>query len=366
MKMITLDEFKTRAKIVHGDRYDYSRIVYVNNYTKVEIICSIHGSFWQDPRHHYKSGCKQCADFEKSQTQQEFIENADAIFDSLYDYSFVRYKNQTTKVDIICPFHGIFSQIPKSHLNGHGCRKCYDAKPKLHAHTKETFAEIGNQVHGGKYDYSKVIYTYNKAPVEIICPIHEEFWQTPNYHMNGGGCPRCTKRLWKLTTEIFIGRANRIHDFRYNYSRVVYENGASKVEIICPTHGTFWQVAQDHLSGHGCHKCFSTVSHMETEWLDLLNIPPDQQHRNVYLNISGKKFKVDGYNNGVIYEFYGDFWHGNPETHNPRDINQANKKSFDTLYKDTIKREESLQKAGYKVVSIWESDWIELKKKMQK
>lgn len=59
----------------------------------------------------------------------------------------------------------------------------------------------------------------------------------------------------KLTTEEFIEKARKIHGNKYDYSKVVYVNSQTKVCIICPIHGEFWQRPNDHLNGYGCNKC---------------------------------------------------------------------------------------------------------------
>lgn len=123
--------FIEKAKIVHGDKYDYSLIEYKNNYTKIKIICPIHGIFEQIPYAHTsnKSGCPKCG-LEKSSKKQrlsyeKFIEKAKIIHGDRYDYSLVEYINAKTKIKIICPIHGVFEQIPDNHLRkNYGCPKC--------------------------------------------------------------------------------------------------------------------------------------------------------------------------------------------------------------------------------------------------
>lgn len=121
------------------------------------------------------------------------------------------------------------------------------------------FVSKARLVHGNKYDYSKVEYVNYKTKVCIICPIHGEFWQTPNDHLSKKGCPSCggTKRL---TLEEFIAKANDIHNNFYNYSTSAYKNSKTKIEIICPKHGSFFQTPNDHLSGKGCPLCKSEKS----------------------------------------------------------------------------------------------------------
>lgn len=126
-------------------------------------------------------------------------------------------------------------------------------------YTTETFIGKARELHGDKYDYSKVEYINSQTKVCIICPIHGEFWQTPNSHLNGNGCPSCSG-LKKRTTETFIAKAREVHGDKYDYSKTQYINKRSKVIITCPEHGDFEQCANNHLRGQGCPKCGELIA----------------------------------------------------------------------------------------------------------
>ena len=152
------DLFINKAKKVHGDKYDYSKVDYVNSQTKVCIICPEHGEFWQTPAEHVRGkSCPLCANIKRGSkkrlTIEEFINKAKKVHGNKYDYSKVEYKNASTKVCIICPEHGEFMQIPMAHINGEGCPKCAGKMLKT-----EDIIKKFKQVHGWKYDYSKVEY----------------------------------------------------------------------------------------------------------------------------------------------------------------------------------------------------------------
>ena len=121
----TKEQFIKEAKSIHGDKYDYSLVNYVNNNTKVKIICPIHGAFEQTPNKHIirKHGCDLCGGTATKSTEQ-FIEEAKSIHGDKYNYSLVNYVNNFTKVKIICPIHGIIEQLPMNHLSGYGCKYC--------------------------------------------------------------------------------------------------------------------------------------------------------------------------------------------------------------------------------------------------
>ena len=121
--------------------------------------------------------------------------------------------------------------------------------------TTKEFIEKARKIHGDKYDYSKVNYTKNNVKVCIICPEHGEFWQRPDKHLAGHGCPNCCKTGIKSNTDDFIKKSREIHGDKYDYSKVEYINNRTKVCIICPEHGEFWQTPNSHLNGNGCFEC---------------------------------------------------------------------------------------------------------------
>jgi len=123
---LTTEEFIKKAKKVHGDRYDYSKVNYTNNRNKIIIICSEHGEFKQAPQKHLNGqNCPTCTGNVKL-TTADFIRKAKEKHGDKYDYSKTEYKTQKFKVIIICPEHGEFEQNPSAHLYGHGgCPKCH-------------------------------------------------------------------------------------------------------------------------------------------------------------------------------------------------------------------------------------------------
>ena len=142
----------------------------------------------------------------KKLTTEKFVEKARKVHGDKYDYSKVEYKNAHTKVCIICPIHGEFWQIPNDHLNGSGCQKCKINKIiSIKKMDGKKFIEKARKVHGDKYDYSKVEYINSKTKVCIICPEHGEFWQKPNYHINNkSGCPSCSQSHLENDTYSFL------------------------------------------------------------------------------------------------------------------------------------------------------------------
>lgn len=193
-RRMKLDEFIKRAKEVHGDKYDYSKVEYVNCETKVCIICPKHGEFWQTPHVHLNGhGCPKCK-FEKLSKEQfaigkiEFEKIKEKNKDFL-DYSLSEYKGMHTKILVKCLKCGkIFWQEPDAQKRGNKCPYCA-GKNK----TTKDFIEQAKKIHGNKYDYSKSEYIKAKTKTCIICPEHGEFWQTPDKHLRGQGCPICSE-----------------------------------------------------------------------------------------------------------------------------------------------------------------------------
>ena len=167
-----------------------------------------------------------------------------------------------------------------------------------------------------------------------------------------------------LGTECFIQRATIKHENRYDYSQVEYKNLVCAVKIGCPVHGLYYQKPREHLAGNGCPLCAGTaISKISQEWLTQLNIPDlKREHR---ITVEGKLFFVDGYDPATqtVYEFYGDYWHGNPKVFDSSLVNKSLDKTFGELYNFTMIREDLLQKIGYRLITIWESDYHEVRKK---
>ena len=251
----TTEQFIKEARQVHGDKYDYSKVEYINAHTKVCIICPEHGEFWQEAHEHLNGkGCRKCAKCYKP-TTEEFIDQCKKVHGDKYDYSKVEYTDSKTKVCIICPIHGEFWQTPQHLLEGHGCQRC----TARYYFTQEEFINETKKIYGDKYDLSKTKFINFTTKITFECPIHGKQTVLPHNFLKGKGCPKCakkrgaSKRIMGLSK--FINLATEIHNNKYDYSKVEYVNSTTKVCIICPEHGEFWQRPTDHLHGHECPKC---------------------------------------------------------------------------------------------------------------
>ena len=247
-KVENTTSFIEKANLIHNKKYNYDLSDYINSQSKIEITCTIHGSFWQSPNNHLKgAGCPDCGVqsrvLKRLSNTQDFINKASIVHSNVYSYEFSKYVNKTQKVEITCPIHGNFHQRPNDHLNGSGCGECASKsrKSKLSL-TIDNFIEKSIKFHMYKYDYSKVNYINGKTKVTITCPIHGDFSQMPYHHIKGVGCPGCAITGFdknkpailyylKITTDnnqvlYKIGITNRTVNERFSLTDL------SKIEIV--------------------------------------------------------------------------------------------------------------------------------------
>jgi hypothetical protein len=263
----TQTQFVEEAKKIHEDKYDYSLVDYIDSQTNIDIICKIHGKFKQTPNNHLRGkGCKKCATKKISENQKkskdEFIEDARKIHGDKYDYSKTDYINAKIKITIICKDHGEFKVEPSSHLSGTICNKCAIWKRvQSQKFTKEEFIQKCKNIHGNKYDYSKVNYTNSQAKIQIFCYKHKIYFeQMATKHMNGAGCVKCaietTCLSTRLSKEEFIKRAQKKHDNKYDYSEIEYKNAETPIKLKCENNHVFYQNPNNHVRfGYGCPFC---------------------------------------------------------------------------------------------------------------
>lgn len=339
----TISEFIEKSNKIHKNKYDYSKVKYINGYTKVKIACPIHGEFEQTPSKHTnsKQGCRKCF-FEKNHNDQrkdvkDFIKESKKIHGNKYDYSLVNYKNGRTNIKIVCPIHGIFEQAPSNHLQGKGCKYCGGTA----AIDTNIFIEKSKLINGDKYDYSLVNYKNSATPIKLICPEHGEFEQLPNNHLSKEqGCFKCLDKVFDL--ESFIEKSNLIHNNLYDYSKVDYSKSNSKVKIICPIHGEFEQTPASHIRGSGCHSCGHINSKQEKEITSFLKSLSIEIIENSRLIIPPYELDIyiPSYKIGI--EFNGIYWHS--DKHRDKEYHLNKTKECDKL--------------GFKLIHIFEDEWI--------
>ena len=215
--------------------------------------------------------------------------------------------------------------------------------------SNDKFIREAQSIHHNKYDYSKVEYANNKTKVCIVCPEHGEFWQTPSDHLNGKGCPQCAGNV-RCDKDTFIEKAKHIRNDRYDYSKVEYVNAHTKVCIICPEHGEFWQTPNNHLNGNGCPLCknrkiggvlrdtiedFTKKSNEIHEITDCLKaLLPQQWNRDIDVYIPSLNLGI---------EYNGLHWHserlGKDKNYHLDKLNKCNEQ-------------------GIKLIQIFEDEWV--------
>lgn len=292
-----------------------------------------------------------------------------------YDYSKVVYINDTTPVLIGCSVHGEFEQRPGNHLQGMGCPKCgFRKRAQGKTLTQAQCLERFKDAHESRYVYDKVVYKGQHTPVVIVCEKHGQFEQTPAVHWNGMGCPLCGRdrntEAQRMTNDEFVARARRIHgDDTYLYDETNYVRGHDKVVIRCKTHGRFEQDPYNHLAGFGCRQCTPVgYSKAAVEWLTFMSlyrgIPIQHAGNGGEVTVPGTLYRPDGYSEGCAWEFDGDYYHGNPTYYASADPFPHSKTgtTFGDMFARTVKKRQDLVARGLVVVSIWESEWKRAKR----
>ena len=317
-KRLTKEEFIERAMLVHGDKYDYSKVNYVDAHTKVCITCQEHGDFWQMPYSHLNGkGCAICGR-EKTVncnrlSQDVVIEKMIATHGNFYNYSKFVYVDMHTKGVITCPIHGDFLQSAHEHISGQGCPIC-SGKQKW---TEEMFLGMAHEKFGSKFIYHHNFVGSNTI-TKITCPIHGDFYTSPRNHLRSSfGCPKCAydhfakKQTYSL--DLFIQKAKNKWGDTYDYSMINesnYINTKNKVPIICHKHGLFWQNPNNHLNGHGCPHCKRSLGEDKVAlFLYTHKIKYETQYifNNNNILCTNNYFRVDFYlpENNTIIEYNG-------------------------------------------------------------
>jgi len=189
MKKIRTAEFIQKAVNVHGDIYDYSLVEYNGHNFPVEIICSVHGNFFQKPAYHIRkrSGCSQCYRDSQKYNKNTFFKMAKLKFETNFEYG--EYFGYREQINIVCKKHGSFVTTPSVHLLGDGgCKQC--RSEKISIPIADWVARF-NAHHYNRYDYSQNTKIVSDQKIIAVCSDHGEFYPIPNNHVKGHGCPKC-------------------------------------------------------------------------------------------------------------------------------------------------------------------------------
>lgn len=202
-------------------------------------------------------GCWRVSKGRNMLTKEQWVEKAKEIHGDRYDYSESNYLGNQQFLRIGCNTHGMFTQKAGVHLQGSGCQQCgWTLAGSAHKVDFDVFVSQAREKHGEQYEYLESTYIGATDLMTIVCKDHGEFSQKPIQHLAVvTPCAKCRGKMYTL--DDFITKANSIHgEGTYDYSKVIYERGKKKVEMVCPTHGSFWQTPHNHTAGkHGCPAC---------------------------------------------------------------------------------------------------------------
>lgn len=248
-----------------------------------------------------------------------------------------------------------------------GCPKCaLQARSDSQIRSWQQFLHQAKEAHGNAFTYHNEMNRDNYGNSHLVdrtcnkCNTREE--QSIASHLGGNGCKTCSGKR-KHTIESFIERSKKIWGAdKFNYDDAVYVNNKVPIKLTCNKGHKFQTAASNHFNKKGCPHCAMKkfVSAGETEWLDSLGVP--KENRNVWITINGQKFNVDGLMGMTAYEYYGDFWHGNPERFPSDSVNQYSGMTMAELFEHTMTREQLLREGGFVVIRMWEQQWMQLRK----
>lgn len=347
-KKLTQAEFLDRAKSVHGNKYDYSKSSYQGSQTKLVITCKTHGDFKQGANSHLSGrGCPKCRNDATSargrMSADKFILRCGEVHGDKYNLSKVRYSGMSKKIEVICSSHGSFFPTAGNFVGlGSGCPVC--GKESVGRQSRKPFeyyVQKSAAKHGGKFTYTGITYRGSTAYLQITCPVHGEFEQVAQDHIKGVGCTKCSTPMYDQKS--FIHLANITHGNRYSYEKSQYSKALDKVQITCPTHGPFWQTPNSHVNGgQGCPRCAGVgPSCGQLEVAEFL-----MGHTEVIIEkrLSSSNMRLDIFlpEHNLAVEYHGLIWHSTKFSKEPR--------------RDYIKHKLA-ESDGIRLVHIYQDEW---------
>lgn len=288
------------------------------------------------------------------------IFNSNLKFNNKYKIIFNDFKDKFSKIILICPIHGEIECTYRAHIRSvTGCHKCSGHRLS----NSEIIEKLKLLYKEYPYNFDHIKCTKDRDIVNPYCIKHKIYWNVElRYLYEGSGCLKCKSEtlhnLKIFSQDIFNKKANTIWHNQFEYEK--YNGLKSKINIKCKECNQISNVsAKKHLKGRkGCDNCHieKQISYIEKRWIKLFNIPEEFQRFRIKLN--DKIYYADGFDplTNTIYEFYGDYFHGNPKIYLPEKTNDLNKINLGTLYNKTIERENIL-KTKYNLITIWEADY---------
>ena len=365
----TSDSYADLIKERFAEKITIEKETFGNIRSNVTAFCKKHGVFKSRAYVLIKAthGCPKCHHEkmarDRSFSLDDFISHSNIRHNNKYSYNEVQYVNRDVKITIHCYIHGVFSQTPAAHLAGQGCPDCGAKKASLGRRCSfDEFVIRAKEKYGDKYTYDQLSWKGMHSKTNITCPIHglrtviAYDFLTKKY-----GCEPCSNiaigNSKKLSLEEFLKRAKEANK-NYDYSLLseLLKGLNTIVTIICPDHGPFEKRANKHLLGRGCPQCLISKqsSQAATLWLESLNIP----HLLYEYRLPQKPTRcVDGFDpqTNTIYQFHGDYWHGNLLVYNRNDYNKKVDKTMGELFDRTSMLDDEIRSFGYNLIIKWEN-----------
>lgn len=374
------DSFILASKQRFGaDAFDYSQAQYVNATKPVTLRCIKHDLVIHPfPSNHLRAltGCTSCkVDMRRTWDTKRFVSASKERFGTeAFDYSVVECTSNHKPVTLRCIKHDlVFDTQPSNHLQSvTGCRLCGAENNMM---STSQFVSRAKDVHGNKYSYNRTLYVYNHGrghgpDVQIYCNTCKEyFWQRSFIHLSGSGCGCCANKIRgqqgkRMTEDEFVAKASQLFPSN-EYPIGHYIDYLTPVKVVCTKHQTqFWQKPRDVIHGNNaCPHCQNkSYSQAALKWLafvekrDGIKIQHALEGGEKMLQGVGK---VDGWceDSKKVFEFHGDFFHGNPTVYGMTDFNPVSKELMGVLWLKTMDKEFRVEKAGYEYEAMWEKDW---------
>ena len=276
---------------------------------------------------------------------ETFIEKATQLYGGKYTYEQTKYGGSHNFVIITCNTHGAFTIKAYSFLQGHSCRACYNANLSIRQKYNTTTFIEKAKKIHPNYIYTKTKYIDSDHRVEIICPSHGSFWQFAGNHLAGSGCKKCANDKKAYTQDQFIVKAKLVWGSKFSYKKSHYVNNRKSILIICPIHGIFKTSPLVHLSGSDCAKCSDDRRRKTTE-----NFIEDAKKISSHQYLSYDKTKYINKNSKVLItcKFHGDFFQ-NPQDHlKGRSCPKCNRSKGEQIIEDFLKYKKIEYKAQIK------------------
>lgn len=349
----TTEEFKIDLKKAHGDKISFEG-EYKGQSEKGSFKCKLHGNFEALPKQVLRGhGCGECAKQHLSLSlgygKEGFVKRAREVHGDRYSYTESIYKNNNSRVDILCKEHGEFSQVAYSHLQGRGCPKCSieTKKIKLSKNKKDFIKDI-EKVHGDIYGYDTLKYKNNKTKVELTCPVHGPTLIHPSALLRGACCPKCSYKergeRGRIKPKDYFNLVKGVHNNKYSYDENSYTLMVNRIKVFCSIHGEFNPLASMHFyQATGCPKCAneSSTSKGEQEVLSFLSNREDFVINSDRTILDNKELDIVIPGKKVAIEYNGLYWHSDKVVHK----DYHSQKTLEAGSK------------GYQLIHIFEDEW---------